>query len=275
MQKLIRGIFVFFALAGAVYLTAQPPAPAAPQTPASSAAQPATAAPALTAEEIVSKYVTALGGKETLGQVKSVSMATTAQVMGNDMQGTTTILDGVGYKSVSDFNGTQIVQVYTAKGGWQVNPMAGASDPTPMTDEEYKMGKEQIYIGGPLYDYAAKGNKIELVGNNGDAYKIKLTTKDNVESTYIIDSTTFQVKTLMRKGQMQGQDVDITTNYSDYKKTDSGFILPYTVGVDFGGQFQLTIAVNKVEVNKTVDPAIFDMPAAPAAAPAATAAPKS
>jgi hypothetical protein len=37
--------------------------------------------------------------------------------------------------------------------------------------------------------------------------------------------------------------------------------------VDFGGQFQITIAVKKVEVNKTIDPAIFDMPAAAPAAP--------
>jgi hypothetical protein len=37
------------------------------------------------------------------------------------------------------------------------------------------------------------------------------------------------------------------------------------MGIDLGGQFQLTIAVTKVEVNKTIDPAVFDMPAAPAA----------
>ena len=59
---------------------------------------------------------------------------------------------------------------------------------------------------------------------------------------------------------MQGQEVDITTKYSDYRKTDVGFMVPYAIDLDFGGQFQLSIAVKKVELNKTIDPAVFEMP---------------
>ncbi len=33
-----------------------------------------------------------------------------------------------------------------------------------MPDDVYNAGKGQINVGGPLYDYAAKGNKIELFG---------------------------------------------------------------------------------------------------------------
>jgi len=262
MQKVIRGTAIFLALSGALCLTAQTPPQPAPQTPAQAAAQPAAGAPTLTADQIVARYIAAIGGKEAISQVKSISMETTAQVMGNDAPGSTVVLDGVGYRNELAVNDTKIVQVFTAKGGWKVNPMAGAPDPTPMTDDEYKMGEEQIYVGGPLYDYAAKGNKIELVGNDAASYKIKLTTKDNVESTYIFDSRTFLVKSLMRKGQMQGQDVDVTTSFSDYRKTGAGFSLPWAIGVDFGGQFQITITVHKVEVNNPVDPAIFAMPAA-------------
>ena len=71
---------------------------------------------------------------------------------------------------------------------------------------------------------------------------------------------------------MQGQDVDITTTYSDYRKTDVGYVMPYEMDLDFGGQFQLSIAIKKAELNKTIDPAIFEMPK-PAAAPAAPASP--
>jgi hypothetical protein len=36
--------------------------------------------------------------------------------------------------------------------------------------------------------------------------------------------------------------------------------VPYAVDLDIGGQFAITIAVKKVELNKTIDPAVFVMP---------------
>jgi len=152
------------------------------------------------------------------------------------------------------------VQCYTDKGGWIINPMAGGADATPMPDDVYKAGKAQIYVGGALYDYAAKGSKVELLGKEGSAYKIKLTSKEGVETTYLIDSTSYFVTSVMSKSKMQDQDVSVTTLLSDYRKTELGYLIPYAIDVDFGGQFQLTIAVKKVELNKTIDPAVFAMP---------------
>ena len=71
---------------------------------------------------------------------------------------------------------------------------------TPMPDDQSTtQGKDQIYVGGPLYDYAAKGSKVELIGKDGNAYKIKLTTKENVESTYLIDPNDFSCDVRSRR----------------------------------------------------------------------------
>ena len=56
---------------------------------------------------------------------------------------------------------------------------------------------------------------------------------------------------------MQGQIVPITITYSNYKKTDFGNSMPYTAEIDLG-QFTLVTNVSKVEVNKDIDPTVFD-----------------
>jgi hypothetical protein len=254
MKKFILGILAFTALAGAASVQIQAQAPAA--TPA------AVPAPALTADQVVGKNLDAVGGKDAISKIKSISTEATMQVMGNEAPSKTVVMDGVGLKSESEFNGMKIISVYTEKGGWMQNPMAGATDPTPMPDDQYNAGKGGIYVGGMLYDYAAKGSTIALASSDDKTYTIKLTTKEKQEYTYVIDAKTFLVSSMATTAQMQGQPVELTTSYSDYKKTDAGFMVPYSMGMDFGGQFQLSMTVNKVEVNKTIDPAIFAMPKA-------------
>jgi hypothetical protein len=238
MKTLVRGLLLFASVACAVKLSAQ------------------------TADDIVAKYIEAIGGKDTISQIKSVSIESSMQVMGTDAPSTTVILDGIGYRSDTDFNGTKIVRVYTDKSGWIENPMAGSADPAPMPDDEYNAGKAQIFVGGALYNYAGRGGKVELISKDADSYSIKLTSKDNTESTYVIDAKTYLIKSATTKGKMQGQDVEITSTFADYRKADNGYQTPYSISMDFGGQFAMTVAVKKVELNKTIDPAIFNMPKA-------------
>ena len=255
MKNLIHGVLVTALMTGGVSLQAQAPDKPQAEAPAPAAAQ----APAPSADEIVAKYIDAIGGKDAISKVKSMYMETSVEAMGNDNPGTIEVMDGVGYKSETDFNGATIIQCYTDKGGWTVKPMMGASDPTPMPEDVYNTGKGQIYVGGPLFDYAAKGSKIESMGKDGNAYKIKLTTKEGVESTYKIDATSFLLTEVQAKGKMQDQEIEITSDYSDYRKTDAGLMMPYSIAIDLGGQFALTMTIKKVELNKTIDPSDFAM----------------
>ena len=261
MKRILLGIIAATALAGAGALPAQVSSPAQAPAPAPAQVSAPAQVAALTADEVVNKYLDAVGGKDVISKIKTFSMEGTMQVMGTEAPTTTITVDGVGVKTESLFNGTKIISCYTDKGGWSVNPMAGAADPTPMPDDQYNSGKAGIYVGGLLYDYAAKGSTIELASKDDKTYTIKLTTKEKVKYTFVMDAKTGLVNSMTTEGQMQGQPVTITANYSDYRKTETGFLVPYGISMDFG-QFQLSITVKKVEFNKTIDPAIFAMPKA-------------
>jgi len=223
-----------------------------------------TAAHAQTVDDIINKHIDALGGKDKLSQVTSLYVESTVNAMGNENPSKTYILNGKDYKIESEFNGQQFVQCYTVdQGGWVVNPMAGQPSPTAMPDEQYKPGKVQMQIPDQLFNYAERRSKAELQGTENvdsvNAYKIKLTNGDSVETTYYIDPTTYYIIKSVNSGEMMGQPVEITNTYSNYQKTDFGLIVPYSKVTDFG-QFSITITVNKAEVNKQIDPSIFDLP---------------
>jgi len=217
---------------------------------------------AQTADDVIAKYIDAIGGKELLSQVNSVYVENTTDVMGNESNSKTTILNGKGYKTQMDFNGQQIVQVVTDSAGWAINPFAGSTSATAIPPEQYKSGEDQIYVE-PLFNYAEHGAKTELAGQEkvGDinAYKIKYTNKDGAVTNYYIDPTTYYIIREVRSGEMQGQPVDITVSFSDYKKTDFGLMVPYSRAIDMG-QFNMKSTASKVEINKPVEPSIFDMP---------------
>lgn len=219
-------------------------------------------AKAQTVDEIVAKHVEAIGGKEKLAQVTSVFIESGTEVMGNESSTTTTIVTGKGYRNESDFNGQQMVQVITDKGGWSINPFGGSGAAMALPDEQFKVGQDQVFID-PLYDYAARGAKVELAGQEKigavNAFKLKYTNKDKAETTYFVDPATYHIIRAVKKGIAMGQEVTITVDYSKFTKTDFGISMPYTTDIDMG-QFALKVNTKKVEVNKTVDPSIFVMP---------------
>lgn len=218
---------------------------------------------AQTADEIVNKHIEAMGGKDKIKDIKSIYTEGVMNVMGNEAPVTTTILNGKGFKSEVDFNGQKIVQVVTDKNGWAINPMMGSTDPQKMPDEQYNTSKDEIFVGGPLYNYAAKGYKVDLAGresvNNVNAYKLNVTNGDNTTTLYL-DPNTYYIVKAVKKFSVNGQEGEVSTVFSDYKKTDNGFVLPYSTEITLPQGFSISSTVKKVDINKDIDPKIFDMP---------------
>jgi hypothetical protein len=218
---------------------------------------------AQTADEIVNKNIEAIGGKDKINSVKSLYVEADMDAMGNTAPSVTYIVNGKSFRNDLDFGGQKISRVVTTTGGWSVNPLAGQAAPEAMPVEQRAAQADEYQIGGFLFDYAARGYKIELQGkedvNGVSAHKLHLTGPNGVDATYFIDPTTFLVLKMAYKLSIQGQTIEATRAYSKYQKTDAGIVIPFTTELAFQG-FSLTSNVKKIEANKDVDAKLFDMP---------------
>lgn len=217
---------------------------------------------AQTAEEVVSKHIAAVGGKELMSTIKSMVMEAELSVMGSTLPSKLTILVGKGYKSEANFNGQDIVQVITPTGGWMINPLTGSTDAQPIPEEQAKSAQANLWVGGELAAYQEKGGKITLEGNQTidgvNAHKLKLVTSDAREILYFIDPATYYVIRQEQTLDAGGQKMTSVVTYSNFKKTDFGYVIPYSSVRNEG--FEVTVNLTKVEFNKDVDPKIFEMP---------------
>lgn len=211
-------------------------------------------------EDIINKHIEAVGGKDNLSQIKSLSVEGTMQVMGNDAPYSIITLNGKAEKLSMQINGQEIIQCITDTSGWGINPMMGASSAVRLPEAQFRPARYQIFIPDLLCNYLAEGCKATLLGKEDSSFKIEITTRDSIVSQYYVDTTSYLINKTTGKTFSQGGEVEVTNNFSNYQKTDKGLVMPFTVNTDFGG-FSLSRTITKVEVNKDIDPKIFAMPA--------------
>lgn len=219
---------------------------------------------AQTADEIAGKYIDAIGGKDQISKVTSLYTEGSLDVMGGTGTIKHTVLAGKGSKNEIDVQGTSVTMCVTDSAGWSINPMAGNYNAEYMAPEQYKASRDEIYIGGPFGDFANRGYKLELDGQQTigsiNANKMIVTSPDSAIIQYFFDPETGYLVQMVQTSNMGGQVMDITTSFSDYRKTDAGLSVPYKIETNYGGQFFLTETVTKVDVNQPVDTAIFVKP---------------
>jgi hypothetical protein len=231
---------------------------------------------AQTADEIVSKHISALGGKDKLLSLHSFYMEATA-VMGNGTEISTKVwkVKDKLYRQEISFGMGNVVIIVTPTKGWASNPRNGGEF-KPIPDEQLKVLQGQMDPAGPFVDYAARGSKVELTGTDTiggkECYMLKLTPASGGDITYSIDKQSYYILRESRKGggMMGGGggagagggrrgngDGTMNIDFSDYLKTPDGFIFPNTI---VAGGFGAKSSVEKLEVNKPVDEAALSKP---------------
>jgi hypothetical protein len=212
---------------------------------------------AQTLDEVVSNYELANGGKEKLMSLKSVKMTGSLNIQGYEVGVTVTTVNGVGTRNDIAVPGMgEGFQVVNTKKGWDFMPFRGQNSPEEISQEQLKYAQGLLDLQGLLVNYKEKGNQLELVGKENVAgsacFKIKVTSKNGKVYTLFIDAKTYYRVKLVGKGSSPSGEVDIEVSYSDYKKTEDGYVFPYVQTIEAG-----SIVFKSIEVNKPVDEKIF------------------
>ena len=221
------------------------------------------AAAAQTADEVIQKYSAAMGGLDAFNKVTTVKMTGTVVAQGNEFPLTTQMVNNKAVRTDVDVQGQQIVNVYNNGTGWKINPYAGAESATEITGQELIDAKAQASIANHLMDYKNRGHKVEFAGQEDvegvKCFKIKLTNKDdNKVSSYYISSSNYMLVKSVGLRDMQGQQMEVETFYSDFKDIN-GLKFAMSRSQKMQGNVFQEVKLEKVELNVPVDESIFKM----------------
>jgi outer membrane lipoprotein-sorting protein len=219
-----------------------------------------------TADEVIEKYIKAEGGIDKIRSVQTIRMSGKS-VMSQGMEMPLTRYSKRPNKMRVEFTfqGMTGIQAYDGKDAWALMPFMGKTTPEVMPAEESKRSAEQADIDGPLVDYKAKGNTVELVGkepvDGADAYKLKVTLKGGDVRYYYIDAETGLTVKLTGTTMMRGTETEFATTMSDYRSVD-GRMIPFAIeNSAASSQMKQKFVLDKVEVNADLADSLFAVPA--------------
>jgi len=217
---------------------------------------------AQTADDVIQKYSKAIGGLAAFNAIKTMKTTGTITTQGVDLALTSQVINGKAVRSDVQAMGQSVINSYKDGKGWKINPFAGVTTVTDMTPEELIDFKSQTMIASQLMDYKARGHKVESQGQEDvegvKTHKINLTNKDdNKVTTYFISVTDNTLVKSVATRQLQGQDIEIETLFSDIKDFN-GLKFPMVRIQKMGGQVFQEIKIATIEFNVPIDEKIFD-----------------
>ncbi|WP_375446237.1 insulinase family protein [uncultured Fibrella sp.] len=211
----------------------------------------------MNAQQVIDKYITAIGGKDALMKIQDMSMQMSTEVQGTPVK--MSRLDKAPNKSVMAVTvmGNEMMKM-VSDGQQAARTVRGSK--TALTGKEADQQLVQDGLFAELY-YTANKVTSTLDGadkvDGKDTFKVKNTTANGYTWTDFFDASTgLKVQTMSMQKGPQGEVAQIVS-YGDYKAVN-GVMIPYQIKQPMG-PMTLTLSVDKVEVNKGLKDADFSV----------------
>lgn len=209
------------------------------------------------AEDVLEKYIDAVGGRAAFGKLKSRITKSTFSLPDMGMEGPRTsyiVLPDKSY-SESEFSGFGTTKSGVKDGvAWSMNPNQG---PTILEGRRKEMALRQMAFN-PYLNWKETYSKVETVGEEsvGEAacYKLVLTPSEGSPQTCYFDKESG----LLLKTEAERRGQTTTATLSDYKEVDGIKIAHKTVRA--GGQYTFETTINSVEHNVDIPDDRFEFP---------------
>jgi hypothetical protein len=216
-----------------------------------------TAINAQSLEEIVKKYTTA-NKLDQVTKLKTVKITANMSMMGMEMPMVMWMKNPDKVKTVTSFNGQDIISVFDGVKGFQINPMAGSTEPVEMTSEQAKQTLNSNVFQNYMLNYFNKG-QLALAGedkvNDKPAYKLKATIDGGTVIDLYIDKASFLLAKTVSSVNQGGTAVTVEAYPSNYTETN-GLLLPMKTTTSAGGM-EFVVNFTKVEVDIPMDDSVF------------------
>ncbi len=214
-------------------------------------------------DEIVKKHIEAIGGKDNWAKVKSMKTEMKMKANGADILVTIFQIDKKAMRQNIALMGMEGYSILTNTEGWTYMPFQGQTKPEPMTADDVKKAQDGLNLQSDFLTYKELGKKLEFLGKDDvdgtECLKIKMTDKDGIESTYYIDPSNYYVIKETTKMILNGKEMENSTSYGNYKKTDIGIVYPYSVMGGWGDTEVIALSINP-----KIDEALFKPTTPPA-----------
>ena len=224
-------------------------------------------ASAQTADEIIAKYVAAIGGMDKIQAVQTLHR-TGKFVQGGGFEAAVTQDNKRSNQVREEFLLQDLVGInaYDGKSGWKVEPWNGKKDPESLGEEELKSIIEDADFDGPLIDYKKKGYQVGLAGSDDvegtDVFKLKVTYGNGTVQYYYIDKDTYVPIKIDTKRMVRGEEREYEMTVGDYKAV-AGWYLPYSIETNVkGSSGKSQVLYDKIEANVPIDDSRFRRPGA-------------
>lgn len=210
----------------------------------------------LTAEKVLNDYIDAIGGKDKISDLKTLSMKMEASIMGQSLNmEATRMAPNKLFMEVKMGGNLMQKQVFDGEKGAS-SGMQGSKKIEG--DEALDMAISSAIV--EEVEYLNQGIDLNLISieniNGSDAYGVEVTMPSGKKSTRYYDSESgLLVRTTNVMEGPQGA-MTLSTDYEDYKEF-SGVMFPTAIKQPMNPQMKMDIKVTEVLVNEDVDESLF------------------